>query len=134
MSDTAAYDTFTPAQATGQARLQRARTLDRRMRARTRRRQQDLAANAFDLWELSRQCLWAELGYSGLGAYAWDAHGYRASKTSDLLAIARACRHWWQDFRHRRRCIQPESTRYWGGDGWRLGFRQRWADVGAGIR
>ena len=108
MFDTAVHDAFTPipapirslrearprrvAQASGHARLRRARALDRRMRARTRRRQRDLAANAFDLWELSRQCLWAELGYAGLGAYAWDAHGYRASKTSDLVAIARACR------------------------------------------
>lgn len=70
---------------------QRLDELTGRIKTRERCREQDNLAIARDLWEISRDRLWQQGGYSGISAYGREAHGYSPGRTSELVSLGRSC-------------------------------------------
>ncbi len=70
-------------------RLVQAQSLDRRIRATVRKRNEYHAELAFELLEMDEERLYVPLGFRSTGAYSAAVTGESPGKTSQLLAIAR---------------------------------------------
>ena len=71
-------------------RIENARRLDQEIQALQRDRNKAQIQIALLLLEMDKQDLARALGFASTAAYALQTLGYKASKTSSLLAIARA--------------------------------------------